>query len=132
VRISFDLDDTLICYQPGILQEKSRWGWLSEEPLRQGAVQLIRELQKSGHQVGIYTTSHRNPKQIHFWLWSYGLKTAFILTQHDNDAQSILGKNPRRFQIDCHIDNEAHIADIHVLPEDTDWVDKIRKHLVIP
>ena len=76
MRISFDLDDTLICYQPGVPQEKSLLAWLAREPLRLGAKALIRELQRSGHSVGI--------------------------------------------------DNEAPVADVHILPDETDWAERVR------
>lgn len=129
MRISFDLDDTLICYQDGVPQEKSMFSWLTREPLRLGARTLIRALQKSGHTVGIYTTSYREPGAIRRWLLCYGLRPAFVLTQRDNDARKILSKDPRGFGIDWHIDNEEHVANIHVLPEDSDWVEKVRAQL---
>ena len=129
MRISFDLDDTLICDQAGVPQEKSLLAWLAREPLRLGARVLIRELQRSGHAVGIYTTSYREPRAIWRWLFCFGLRPDFILTQRDNDARKVLGKDPRGFGIDWHIDNEAHVADIHVLPEETDWAERVRERL---
>ncbi|WP_395094014.1 HAD family hydrolase [Armatimonas sp.] len=129
MRISFDLDDTLICYQEGVPQEKSLLSWLTREPLRLGERALIREFQKSGHSVGIYTTSYREPGMIRRWLFCYGLRPNFILTQRDNDARKVLSKDPRGFGIDWHIDNEDHVADILVLPEDSDWTKKVRTRL---
>ena len=103
--------------------------WLTREPLRLGARTLIRALQKSGHTVGIYTTSYREPGAIRRWLLCYGLRPAFVLTQRDNDARKILSKDPRGFGIDWHIDNEEHVANIHVLPENSDWLEKVRAQL---
>jgi FMN phosphatase YigB (HAD superfamily) len=76
MRISFDLDDTLICYQPGVPAEAplALWpirAWLSE-PLRLGARELLRELVAQGHTVGVYTTSYRDPQKVRLWLMSYG------------------------------------------------------------
>jgi len=62
MRISFDLDDTLVCYQPGVPQEpRLPWylRWLvADEPLRRGTMNLICELRRYGWEVWIYTTSH--------------------------------------------------------------------------
>ena len=130
LRISFDLDDTLICYQEGVPQEKSLLAWLVREPLRLGAKTLIRELQRSGYSVGIYTTSYREPWKIRLWLRCHGLRPAFVLTQRDNDAHKIRSKDARAFGISCHIDNEYHVADIHILPEEINWTEMIRTQLI--
>ena len=63
MRISFDLDDTLVCYQPGVPQEPCLpWylRWLAvNKPLRLGTVNLFRKLRGRGWEVWVYTTSYR-------------------------------------------------------------------------
>lgn len=68
MRVSFDLDDTLICYQSGVPQERTWLRWFAGEPLRLGTRELWRALKKRGFQVGVYTTSYRTPAKIRFWL----------------------------------------------------------------
>lgn len=77
MRLSFDLDDTLICYQPDVPCEPSRVPlflkpWVNE-PLRQGTRALFRELRKRGVEIGICTSSYRSPFVIRLWLACYGL-----------------------------------------------------------
>ena len=128
MRLSFDLDDTLIRYQEGIPREKCLLGW-TREPLRQGAVSLWRELARRGYRIGIYTTSYRDPWKVRFWLLCYRLWPAFVLTQRDNDIRKIANKDPRAFGIDCHIDDDETGADIHVLPSDANWVETVLARL---
>ncbi|WP_394795947.1 HAD family hydrolase [Armatimonas sp.] len=130
MRISFDLDDTLICYQESVPAEPCRFTWLAREPLRLGAKALILELQQSGHDVGIYTTSYREPWKIRLWLLCYGLRPAFVLTQRDNDAHKIHNKAPRAFGIACHVDDDETVADIHLQPEYSDWRERVRGRLI--
>jgi hypothetical protein len=55
MRISFDLDDTLICYRPGAVHEPAppwhRTLFSLGEPLRLGARELPRDLSAQGHEV---------------------------------------------------------------------------------
>src|SRR5438270_12026835 len=78
MRISFDLDDTLICYG-GMIPCEPRLPWpvrclLNDEPLRCGARQLVRTLRERGHQVWIYTTSDRGPRAVRWWLRLHGVQ----------------------------------------------------------
>lgn len=145
MRISFDLDDTLICYQAHIPTEPPQafWpirAWLNE-PLRQGARELLRELVAQGHEVGVYTTSFRDPQKVKLWLRSYGIRASFVYNQAHYDAlcnkrgHARLSKDPRVFGIHMHVDNEDIVATqgeqfgfsvVLVAPEDIDWVNKIR------
>ena len=85
MRISFDLDDTLICYQPGVRQEPNRvpWWlrWWVNEPLRLGAVDLMRDLAATGHELWVYTTSYRDPAAVRWWFWWYGVKIRYVVNQ---------------------------------------------------
>ena len=54
MRISFDLDDTLVCYRADVPQEP-RLPWFrrlfaDDEPLRQGVPELMRQLRQRGIQ----------------------------------------------------------------------------------
>jgi FMN phosphatase YigB (HAD superfamily) len=146
MRISFDLDDTLICYQPGVPAEAplALWpirAWLSE-PLRLGARELLRELVAQGHTVGVYTTSYRDPQKVRLWLMSYGVRASFAYNQAHYDhlckqrGHARLSKDPRLFNIDLHVDNEIIVAEqgekygfavVLVAPEDTGWADRVRE-----
>src|SRR5207249_551166 len=91
MRVSFDLDDTLICYQPGVAQEPPlRWplSWLvRDEPLRAGSRELIGRLWRTGCEVWIYTTSYRDPLSVRAWLWAHGVRVARVVNQDVHDRE---------------------------------------------
>ncbi|MCI0705570.1 MAG: hypothetical protein L0241_31305 [Planctomycetia bacterium] len=141
MRISFDLDDTLICYQPGAKHEPKRVPWWLRpwiyEPLRLGAAELLREL-ASAHELWVYTTSHRNPLSVSWWLWCYGVRVRKVINQDAHErvfGRQGRSKNPARFGIDLHIDDswgvwvenrfEKNVC--VVLWADEDWVNKVRE-----
>ncbi len=117
MRISFDLDDTLICH--GINGHEPRPFWLtrlftSGEPLRKGTRGLIQTLQQSGWEVWIYTTSPRSVRSIRIWLWSYGIHVANIVNQQIHDklrkgSSCVPSKDPQAFGIDLHVDDSAGV-----------------------
>ena len=144
MRVSFDLDDTLICYQSGVPREPAivplvRF-WLNE-PLRGGARSLIRTLRRTGCEVWICTSSLRSPLIVRIWLAVHGVSVGRVITQDtyaahlrrfpDNDPPS---KNPRAFGIDLHIDDsqgvqregKKHGFDVLVVaPDDADWAQRV-------
>ena len=145
MKISFDLDDTLICYQEGTSYEKNRIPcflkpWL-KEPLRLGTCDLIKTLKQYGCEIWIYTTSYRSPFLIRLWLLCYGIHVTEIINQathnkyfKSNYRNSLPSKNPRAFGIDLHVDDsegvkiegERYGFDVIIIsPEDSDWVSKI-------
>lgn len=144
-RISFDLDDTLICYQEGAPCELALpWylSWLTHaEPLRRGARELFRRLQDDGWELWIYTTSHRSPWSVRSWLWCHGIRVSRVVNQdvHDrhfrNQPRSEApSKNPAAFGIALHVDDslgvqiegKRHGFNVVVIsPEDLDWVAKV-------
>lgn len=141
MRISFDLDDTLICYHPGACHEPSRvpWWlrWCVHEPLRLGAAELLRELAAAGHELWVYTTSYRNPRVVSWWLWCYGVRLRSVINQHRHEryfGHRGRSKNPARFRIDLHIDDSwgvwlenlgvAHVCT--VLFDDPEWANRVR------
>lgn len=140
MRISFDLDDTLICYSPDVPPEPSSiplwWRWREHEPLRLGAVSLLRELGEK-HELWIYTTSNREPKQVKRWLGFYGIKIGSVVNA-DFHARVVRSREwsklPSHFGIALHVDDED-FADLGarfgfkwfvVSPADLDWADKVR------
>jgi hypothetical protein len=147
MRISFDLDDTLICRQV-IAKHESNSNlflvglWLNE-PLRLGTRFLIRHLQQDGHEIWIYTSSCRQPLMVKLWLRFYGIKVVKVVNQsiHDRytkskDSKIQSSKNPKLFDIDLHIDDSLGVKiegdrygfEVLVIePNDSAWVDKVIK-----
>jgi hypothetical protein len=147
MRISFDLDDLLICYQPDVPRESNRVplllrAWF-EEPLRLGARELMRELNAQGHVLWVYTTSLRDPWRVRLWLRFYGIRVGDVITGYRNTAAlqeagvaGKLYKIPSHFGIDLHIDDsegldvdgERHgFRALVISPNDSDWVQKVQE-----
>lgn len=145
MRISFDLDDTLICRQAGVPREPAL-SWFYRmlgggEPLRRGAVALMRQLQLDGWDVWIYTTSLRKPAAVRRWLRCHGVRVAGVINQDIHLARmsrspvaSPPSKNPAAFGIDLHIDDsqgvglegQRHGFKVLVLAlDDTAWVERV-------
>lgn len=145
MRISFDLDDTLVCHQPHVPQEpRLPWylGWLvDDESLRQGAVNLMRQLRSRGWEVWIYTTSHRRESAVRRWLRWHGARIDGFVNQDVHNAylrpspqDRPPSKNPATFGIDLHVDDsegvrmegERHGFQVVVVaPDDREWVDRV-------
>lgn len=145
MRISFDLDDTLICYEPGLPREPLLpWylRWVSDdEPLRRGSRELLRALRDGGWEVWIYTTSFRRPSSVRWWLWCHGIHVARVVNQdvHDRHLRKTLrdtrpSKNPAAFGIDLHVDDSEGVrmeGAVHgfevvvIAPEDELWTEKV-------
>jgi hypothetical protein len=145
MRISFDLDDTLICYGTGTLCEpRPPWYWrlvASAEPLRAGARSLMRELRARGWELWVYTTSYRPPGSVRRWLWSHGIWVAGVINQdvHDRHLRRTPrdyppSKNPRAFGIDLHVDDSDGVRQegeqhgfrvVVVAPDDARWTEKV-------
>lgn len=145
MRISFDLDDTLICYQAGVPSEpRLPWHWRmlgGDEPLRRGTVELLGRLSQYGWEIWIYTTSHRNPASVRWWLWCHGIQVRRVINQYIHTATLKRtpndyppSKNPGAFGIDLHVDDSVGVrmeGDQHgfnvvvVAPDDKSWTDKV-------
>ncbi|MCE9562351.1 MAG: hypothetical protein K8U57_09880 [Planctomycetes bacterium] len=141
MRISFDLDDTLICYQPGALHEPNRVPWWLRpwvrEPLRLGAVELLRELSAAGHELWVYTTSYRSPMSVSWWLWGFGVRIRKVINQNAHErmcGRRGRSKDPARFGIQLHVDdswgvwleNHAEANVCAVIFDDPGWADCVR------
>lgn len=146
MRISFDVDDTLVCYQEGSVYEPDRVPWFLRpwfrEPLRSGARDLMRELVRDGHEVWIYTTSLRAPAHMKWWLRCYGIPISGVV----NDAIHMKylkangydygpSKLPSAWHIDLHVDDSEGVlwegqkhgfAVVVIDPTDAHWTQKIR------
>lgn len=145
MRISFDLDDTLICYGPGRPTEP-RLPWYKRliagrEPLRHGARDLIGRLQQQGWEVWIYTTSRRRVASIRRWLRCHGIRVGGIINQvvHETSfghspRDRPPSKNPRAFGIALHVDDSEGVrmegathgfAVVVIAPTDEAWTEKV-------
>jgi hypothetical protein len=145
MRISFDLDDTLICYQPHVPREPPLpWPWrlvVHDEPLRLGARALLRELARMGHDLNVYTTSYRSPRDVRWWLRAHGIPVREVINQdaHDRHFRAHRdeyppSKNPRAFGFHLHIDDSEGVRIegaqhgfqvVVVSPDDLRWAEKI-------
>lgn len=145
MRISFDLDDTLICYRPDVpCEPRLAWylrAFAGDEPLRRGSRLLMRRLREWGWEVFVYTTSYRRPALVRRWLWFHGIRVARVINQdvyeaHLRDAPHPRPptKNPSAFGIDLHVDDlegvrvEGEIHGFRVLvirPDDEAWTEKV-------
>ena len=141
--ISFDIDDTLISVDPKFAREKYTivCKLAGAEKLRKGTIKLFNELKASGHEIYIYTTSHRSRFSLRKTFFAHGLKPKrFISGVENREALSVANcsasKNPHLFNIDLHIDDlpgvkmeadrynfKALIIDLY----DEKWTEKIWK-----
>lgn len=147
MKISFDLDDTLICYQPGAQHEPELLWYqrlrAGKEPLRLGARELLRRLHDRGWELWIYTTSTRPPERLRRWFRCHGIQLAGVINQDVHDAllrrrpeDRPPSKHPAAFGMDLHVDDSEGVkmeGDLHgfkvvvVAPDDTAWADKVWK-----
>ncbi|MEI2429785.1 hypothetical protein RDV84_20100 [Lysobacter yananisis] len=143
MRIAFDIDGTLTPLGAGQfpaapLPFPLRLLW--REPLREGTVALMRELQADGHEVWVYTSSLRSPAYLRLWLRCAGIRLAGVVNG-DAHAQALRGravapsKFPPAFGIDVLVDDSAGVAmegEAHgfrvvlVAPGDRAWADNVR------
>jgi len=142
MRISFDLDDTLICYGDSVECEPRLAWWsrilLRDEPLRKGTRSLAAELHARGHILWIYTTSARSCRWIKWWLRLHGVQVEGVINgpmhnKHFGDG-SMPTKRPHAFGIDLHVDDSRGV-EIEgqqygfkvcvVEPQSNDWVSEV-------
>ena len=141
MNIRFDMDDTLVSSDPRFLHEEITLlpKLLGAERLRQGTVSLFRQLEKKGHQLIIYTTSHRSKFSLRKTFMAYGLRPNRFINGEKNrkvlqsfDCHAM--KNPGLFNIDLHIDDlpgvgveaERYTFDALIIEvDDPAWVAKI-------
>jgi hypothetical protein len=139
--ISFDLDDTLICYHPATPREPVRVPWplhpWFREPLRAGTADLMRELLADGWKIAVYTTSHRSSRYVAWLLRFHGVRVSLVVNQRAHErALARAGmtrgpsKLPRLFGIRLHVDDSDGVAEegmeygfdvVVVRPDDGEW-----------
>ena len=141
MKISFDIDDTLIAYGDGFATEEQRWytKLLGAEKLRLGTIDLFNELWSQNHSIWIYTTSHRSKGKLMTNFWLHGLLIDGVINEDKNRkvlraANCSASKNPKLFAIDIHVDDSRGVEiegqrfgfnTIIVEPVDTDWAAKV-------
>lgn len=145
VRISFDLDDTLVCHHRHVAEEKYRLPgilhkWFGER-LRVGTCSLMRELRRRGCSVWIYTSSGRTPFYIRRWLLLHGIRVDGVVNsvRHSHGLaahglSNLPSKFPPAFGIDLHVDDsegvqmegKAHGFSVVVVhPDDEHWTRRV-------
>jgi len=117
MKISFDLDDTIIPSTTNFETEpiKNWQKFLGFEKIRKNSFFVMTELKKHNHQIGIYTTSFRNPFYIRLLFLSYGIPLDFVINQNKHDFilknnKNKCSKYPPAFNIDLHIDDSDGLA----------------------
>lgn len=139
--ISFDLDDTLICYGESVPREPNPVPWplryWRREPVRAGTRQLLRTLTAEGWRIAVYTTSFRSPRSIARLLRAYGARPEVIVNQSLHRAaveraglRCAPTKLPSLFGIHLHVDDSEGVAEegrrhgfpvVLVRPDDAQW-----------
>jgi hypothetical protein len=139
MRISFDLDNTIVC-GPAVPREfLTPWwlAWYYREPVRLGTQGLMRDLATQGCDLWVYTTSFRSRAYIRTWFRGFGVRLGGVINQERHLAavgEAGPSKLPSAFGIDLHIDDSEGVAiegrrhgfDVLVIrPEELDWIDRI-------
>jgi hypothetical protein len=145
MRISFDVDDTLVC-GPHVPTEQfvpwwRRWGY--PELLRRGTRDLMRELLARRSRVWIYTTSYRPLRYLRRWFACLGVPLEGVVNQYRHErvlrgsadlSYHCPSKYPPAFGIDLHVDDSEGVAQegkkhhfrvLVVSPEDPDWTSRV-------
>ena len=140
MRISFDVDDTLVLYDgsPKETVVPWWWRWRYHEPLRRGTKALMLELLARKCELWLYTTTYRQPNYLRGWFKSFGVTLTDVVNQdrHDQGIKKsqfpgyVPSKYPPAFGIDLHVDDSEGVAMegkehgfrvVVVSPTDPDW-----------
>ena len=122
MRVSFDLDEVLFV-SPKTHKTEPALPFplrnLYKERLRLGTPELIRELQRLGYEVWVYTSSFRSESYIRRLFRCYGVRFDGIvngdrhLREVQRDNKTVLPqKLPNRYRISLHIDDETVICTV--------------------
>ena len=143
MRISFDIDDTII------LSDKSKNKstndkLLSGEVLREGTIGLLKDLQNE-HEIWLYTTSFRSPTLTKFFFRLKGVKIIRVINQDEHmqllkeiNCKTSPTKLPNHYDIDLHIDDSKGVviegekygySVLRIDPQNDDWTTKIRNEI---
>jgi FMN phosphatase YigB (HAD superfamily) len=144
MKISFDLDDTIISTTKFSLEKKSLWSKIVKaERIRLGTIVLFKKLRTENHKIYIYTTSYRSKIKIKLMFLSYGIPVDFVINQQLHDQRirkkgKIISKFPPEFDIDVHVDDSLGVEmegkkfgfkTIVVSVDDINWVNNILKKI---
>ena len=139
IRISFDIDDTLVC-GPAVPTETLVQTWSRrrhpEQP-RRGCRALMHALAKRGCRIWVYTTSGRSSDYLQSWFRRMGITLDGVVNQARH--QKVVGrggpsKYPPAFLIGLHVDDspgvamegEAHRFRVVVVsPDDERWTERV-------
>lgn len=139
LRVSFDLDDTLIC-DPSVPCERHEpllYRWRYPERLRAGTRRLLRSLHARGCRLWLYTSSGRSERYLASWFGCLGVPLEGIVNRDRHDqVVGVRGpsKYPPAFNIGLHVDDsegvamEARAHGFHVVvvsPRDPHWADRV-------
>lgn len=145
MRISFDIDDTLVLHGRDAQPEVGHFPPFIQrhfgQPLRSGTCALMRELRLQGHSIWIYTTSGRTPFEIRFWLFMHGIHIDVVVNDERHRREvtghkfaQLPSKYPPAFGIDLHVDDsdgvlmegqEHRFRVVVVSPDDEHWTKKV-------
>jgi hypothetical protein len=139
MRISFDIDDTLVCGPTVPTEQFVRWWrrWLYPELLRRGTRALMQELLTRRCQPWIYTTSYRSPRYLRRWFASFGIPIHGVVNQYRHEkavGRQGPSKYPPGFGIDLHVDDSDGVAEegrrhhfrvLIVSPDDPQWTARV-------
>jgi hypothetical protein len=139
MRISFDVDDTLVCSAPTPTEQYMPWWWRWRYPelLRRGTRSLMHELVRRRCELWIYTTSYRGEGYLRGWFARLGVRLGGVVNQQRHEK--VVGRHgpskyPPAFDIDLHVDDlpgvgiegERHgFRVVVVSPDDADWTARI-------
>lgn len=144
MRVSFDLDEVLFVLPETHKTEPAPFfpfNLIFKERLRLGTPELIKELQKLGFEVWVYTSSFRSEKYIRRLFGLYGVKFDGIVNaqrhlkevQRDNKT-TLPQKLPSKYRISLHIDDESIVCTMgrqygyrtyQLNAQDDEWKEKI-------
>jgi hypothetical protein len=139
MRISFDVDDTLVCGSSVPTEQFVPWWrrWWYPELLRRGTRELMRELLRRGCELWVYTTSYRPAGYLRRWFAAIGVRLEGVVNQYRHER--IVGRHgpskyPPAFGIDLHIDDSEGVAEegrkhrfrvVVVSPTDNNWAAQV-------
>ncbi|WP_228388515.1 hypothetical protein [Chryseobacterium sp. CBo1] len=87
MKISFDLDDTIISTKFS-LEKESLWSKIiRSERIRVGTISLFKQLREQKHEIYIYTTSYRSKIKIKLMFLSYGIPIDFVVNQQLHEKE---------------------------------------------
>ena len=144
MRVSFDLDEVLFVLPETHKTEPAPvfpFNLIFKERLRLGTPGLIKELQRQGIEVWVYTSSFRTEAYIRSLFRLYGVSFDGIVNgqRHEREVQArhkerLPNKMPNYYHIALHVDDEAIIATsgrdhgfnvYQLFAQDDEWAEKI-------